>query len=324
MEKLKALVIHSSRIVVTLAMVAAAGVAGWKMWNHYQHDPWTRDGRVRVDIVSVTPDVSGLVTNVAVTHDQKVVKGQPLFTIDRARYELALRQAEATIATQKAAISVQQATVSAHRAALAEAEREAARNDKLGTFVAREVNEQSHTKVAQEQAALAQAEAAVAQAVTGVAQAEAARDVATLNLERTLVRSQVDGMASDISLRSGDYVSPGKPVLALIDAASLRVEGYFEETKLPGLHVGQKVKVHLMGEDKPLWGHIQSIAGAIEDRERGPSASLLPNVNPTFSWVRLAQRIPVRIALDAPPPDLLLIAGRTASVAVVDETETLQ
>jgi multidrug resistance efflux pump len=292
------------------------------MCGHYQNDPWTRDGRVRVDIVSVTPDVSGLVTDVAVTHDQKVVKGQPLFTIDRARFELALRQAEAAIATQKAAISVQQAAVAAHRAALAEAEREAARNDKLGTFVAREVNEQSHTKVAQEQAALAQAEAAVAQAVTGVAQAEAARDVAALNLERTVVRAPVDGMTSDISLRSGDYVSPGKPVLALIDQASLRVEGYFEETKLPRLHVGQKVEVHLMGEDKPLWGHIQSIAGAIEDRERGPSVSLLPNVNPSFSWVRLAQRIPVRVALDAPPPDLLLIAGRTASVSVIDETET--
>jgi multidrug resistance efflux pump len=322
MEKLKALTIQNSRIAVTLAMVVAAGLAGRQMWGHYQNDPWTRDGRVRVDIVSVTPDVSGLVTDVAVTHDQKVVKGQPLFTIDRARFELALRQAEAAIATQKAAISVQQAAVAAHRAALAEAEREAARNDKLGTFVAREVNEQSHTKVAQEQAALAQAEAAVAQAVTGVAQAEAARDVAALNLERTVVRAPVDGMTSDISLRSGDYVSPGKPVLALIDQASLRVEGYFEETKLPRLHVGQKVEVHLMGEDKPLWGHIQSIAGAIEDRERGPSVSLLPNVNPSFSWVRLAQRIPVRVALDAPPPDLLLIAGRTASVSVIDETET--
>lgn len=324
MEKLKArmpaFLVKILSMAFTVALVAVAAMVGMRMWNHYQRDPWTRDGRVRVDVVAITPDVSGLVTEVAVTHDQKVVKGQPLFTVDRARYDLALRQSDAAIATQKAAIAVQKAAVAAHRAALAEAEREATRNDRLGAFVAREAVEQSHTKVAQEQAALAQAEAAVAQAVTGVVQAEAARDVAALNLERTEVLAPVDGMTSDIALRVGDYVSPGKPVLALIDVASLRVEGYFEETKLPRLHVGQKVEVRLMGEDKLMFGHIQSIAGAIEDRERGPSSSLLPNVNPTFSWVRLAQRIPVRITLDAPPTDILLIAGRTANVAVVDET----
>ena len=320
-SRLPAPVVKFLSMALTLGLVAIAALAGLQMWTHSQRDPWTRDGRVRVDVVAITPDVSGLVTEVAVTHDQKVVKGQPLFTIDRARYDLALRQADAAIIAQKAAINVQKAAIAAHRAALAEAEREASRNDRLGNFVAREVAEQSHTKVAQEQAALAQAEAAVAQAVTGIALAEAARDIAALNLERTEVLAPVDGMTSDIALRVGDYVSPGKPVLALIDQASLRVEGYFEETKLPRLHVGQKVEVRLMGEDKPMFGHIQSIAGAIEDRERAPSSSLLPNVNPTFSWVRLAQRIPVRITLDAPPIDILLIAGRTASVAVVDETE---
>ena len=323
MEKLKTLLprllTQTVRVGLTLVVVAAAALAGSRMWNHYQSDPWTRDGRVRADIVEVTPDVSGLVTEVAVTHDQKVIKGQPLFTVDRARYDLALRQADAAIATQKAAVAVQQAAVAAHRALVAEAVREAARNDRLASVVAREVTEQSHTKVAQEQAALAQAEAAVAQAVTALAQAQVSRDVAALNLERTVVVAPVDGMASDISLRVGDYVSPGKPVLALIDAASLRVEGYFEETKLPRLHIGQRVEVALMGENTPLHGHIQSIAGAIEDRERAPSSSLLPNVNPTFSWVRLAQRIPVRIALDSTPADVLLIAGRTASVTVKDD-----
>jgi multidrug resistance efflux pump len=128
-------------------------------------------------------------------------------------------------------------------------------------------------------------------------------------------------MLSDVSLKVGDYVSPGRAVLGLIDSASLRVEGYFEETKLPGLHIGQKVQVRLMGEATPLQGHIQSIAGAIEDRERTASASLVPNVNPTFSWVRLAQRIPVRVKLDSQPANLLLIAGRTASVTVMDASK---
>ena len=306
------------RIGTTLAVTAAAIYAGWGLWRHFQSDPWTRDGRVRAELVEISPDVSGLVTNIRVTHDQKVAKGDVLFTIDRPRFELALRQAEAVIATQRAAVITQRAATDAHRAALAEAQREAARNDTLGVLVAREVVEQAHTKVALEQAALAQAEAAVLQAETMQAQGEVARDVAALNLERTIVRAPCDGMLSDVSLRVGDYVAPGRPVLALIDSASLRVEGYFEETKLPQMRLGQKVEIHLMGERGMLHGHILSIAGAIEDRERGPSASLVPNVNPTFSWVRLAQRIPVRIALDDVPPDVKLIAGRTASVSVVE------
>lgn len=307
-----------SRVLLTFLVILTAGTVGWFLWDYYMNEPWTRDGRVRADIVGITPDVSGLVTEVGVTHDQKVAKGQLLFTIDRARFEMALRQAVAAIATQKATISVQRATIDARRAALAEARREATRNNGLGTLVSREIVEQSQTKVEQEQAALAQAEASVAQAEAATAEAETARDLAALNLERTVVRAPVDGILSDISLRVGDYVSPGKPVLALIDTASLRVEGYFEETKLPRLRVGQKVEVLLMGENKPLQGHIQSIAGAIEDRERGPSASLLPNVNPTFTWVRLAQRIPVRVALDTPPPELRLVAGRTATVTIIE------
>jgi multidrug resistance efflux pump len=275
------------------------------------------------------------VTSVAVVHDQTVKRGQLLFTIDRERYQLALQQADAAIATarasigvQQAAIAVQKAAIVAHRAALAEAQREASRNDGLGTLVSREVIEQSHTKVAEEQAAIAQGEAAVIQAEAGatqadstLAQAQAARAVAALNLDRTDVHAPSDGSLSDVNVRVGDYVSPGKPVMALVDSATLRIEGYFEETKIPHLRVGQAVEVRLMGEEANLPGHIVSIAPAIEDRERGPSASMLPNVNPTFSWVRLAQRIPVRIALDKIPDGFRLIAGRTASVTALQGGE---
>jgi RND family efflux transporter MFP subunit len=277
------------RAAVTLAVVAVAVVAGQRLWTHFQRDPWTRDGRVRADIVQVAPDVSGLVSKVEVVEDAAIKHGQVLFLVDRDRYALALRQADAAVAAQ--------------RSTLAQARREAARNRTLGDLVAGEVMEQSQAHVEQAQAALAQA--------------LAARDVAALNLERTVVRAPVDGYISDLTLRTGDYVTAGKPVLALIDSASLRIEGYFEETKLPGLRIGQPVRVKIMGEPQTLRGHIVSIAPGIQDRDRTSTAGQLPSITPTFSWVRLAQRVPVRVALDERPTDIRLITGRTATVSVV-------
>jgi RND family efflux transporter MFP subunit len=245
---------------------------------------------VRADVAQVAPDVAGLVTRVNVNNDQPVRRGEVLFVIDRDRYVLALRQADASVAAQ--------------RATLDEARRELARNNEVHDLVARETLEQSQAK--------AEASAAALQ------QALAARDTAALNLQRTVVRAPVDGFLTDQTVRTGDYVAPGKPVLGLIDAASFRVEGYFEETKLPRLKPGAPVRIKIMGESRPLRGHIQSIAPGIQDRERQPGQDMLPNVNPTFSWVRLAQRVPVRIALDERPGDLRLITGRTATVSVLE------
>ena len=289
MPNLKTVLLTTGRFAVTAAVVAAAVVGGRALWIHYQVDPWTRDGRVRADVVQVAPDVSGLVTRVEAVNDQTVKAGEPLFYVDRERYALAMRQADANVA--------------AARATLAQARRELLRNRALGELVAAESTEQSAAKVEQADAALAQA--------------DAARDVAKLNLDRTVVYAPTDGFLSDLTLRTGDYVTAGKPVLALIDSRSFRVEGYFEETKLAGLKIGMPVSVRVMGEPGALKGHIQSIAAGIEDRDRAAGANLLPNVNPTFSWVRLAQRVPVRIALDQPPADLRMIAGRTATVAVL-------
>ncbi|CAN5145136.1 HlyD family secretion protein [soil metagenome] len=289
MPNLKTVLPTVGRFAVTAAVVAAAVVGGRALWTHYQVDPWTRDGRVRADVVQVAPDVSGLVIRVEAINDQTVKAGQPLFYVDRERYALALRQADANVA--------------AARATLSQARRELVRNRALGELVAAESTEQSASKVEQADAALAQA--------------EAARDVARLNLERTVVHAPTDGFLSDLTLRTGDYVTAGKPVLALIDSRSFRVEGYFEETKLSGLKIGMPVSVRIMGEPGVLKGHIQSIAAGIEDRDRVAGANLLPNVNPTFSWVRLAQRVPVRVALDQAPDDLRMIAGRTATVAVL-------
>lgn len=273
---------------LTLIAVLIALYAGREIWIYYQVQPWTPDGRVRADIVQIAPDVAGIVTILAVSNDQPVKQGQFLFQIDQERYKLALREAEATLAAQ--------------RAVLAQLRREAARNEELGALVATEISEQSRTKVKE-------AEASLAHAISN-------RDLAALNLQRTRIVSPIDGTLSDLTLRVGNYIPAGKPVMALIDANSLRVEGYFEETKLQRITIGQAARVRLMGDDRILKGHVQSIALGIEDRDRVSGSNLLPNVNPTFSWVRLAQRVPVRIALDD-PHDPTLVAGRTATVTVL-------
>jgi multidrug resistance efflux pump len=260
-----------------------------------------------------------------------VRKGQLLFQLDRARYQVALLQAEAALSQAEAALRTAetaprqaQAVVARDSALLAQSRREAARNAALHELVSTELNEQGRTKVQEADASLQQAKAAlqqskdaVLQARAAVQQAHAQLDAARLNLQRTTVRAPVDGVVTNVDLRPGDYFVTGHQALALVDADSLHVDGYFEETKLPRIRVGDRVSVRLMGEPLVMYGHVQSIAAAIEDRERTPSANLVANVNPTFSWVRLAQRIPVRVVLDHPPANVRLIAGRTATVVVL-------
>jgi multidrug resistance efflux pump len=286
---MKARILALSRFTVTIVAVIVAIIAGRYLWDRYEFQPWTRDGRVRADVVQVAADVSGLITDVAIHDNQAVRKGDTLFVVDRARFALALRQAEATIVSRTAILD--------------EARREDARNRGLGNLVAGELRDQSAAKVAEADAALTEA--------------LVARDIAKLNLERTTVVATVNGVVANVELQPGDYATAGRPIFALIDTDSLHVDGYFEETKLPRIHLGDRVEIKLMGEPQILYGHVEGIAGGIEDRERGPSANLLPNVSPTFSWVRLAQRIPVRIAFDRPPADVRLVAGRTATVTVL-------
>ena len=276
------------RISVTvLAVLVALFVARW-MWIHYELEPWTRDGRVRADTVSVAPDVAGLVVAVNVHDNSPVKRGEVLFLIDPVRYRLALEQAEAAIKTDQAALD--------------EAKREAYRNRVLGTLVSVEQADQTRTRVEQGEAALVQA--------------IANRDTALVNLERTAVRALVPGWATNVQLRPGDYASAGRTVMALIDSDSLHIDGYFEETKLPRIHAGDAVRAYLMGHRLAIEGHVESVSGGVVDRERQPTESPLANVNPTFQWVRLAQRIPVRIHIDRVPADTRLIAGLTTTVIV--------
>jgi multidrug resistance efflux pump len=276
------------RILVTLILVIAALLAARWMWTHYQVEPWTRDGRVRADVVLVSPDVAGLVTQVDVRDNAPVHRGERLFVLDQPRYAVAVEQAQAALLSQTTA--------------LAQARREDARNRKLGDLVPAETVEEGASKVAQLQAA--------------VANAQAGLDAARLNLDRTTVYAPVDGTVANVDLHRGDYLAAGHPAMGLVDVASLHVDGYFEETKLSRIRVGDRATVQLVGDPRRLQGHVASISPGIVDRERAPSGDLLPNVNPTFSWVRLAQRIPVRIQLDKTPADATLISGRTATVVV--------
>ena len=280
------------RVAVTLAALVLAGLVGWQLWVYYLGSPWTRDGRLRADIVQVAPDVSGLVVEVGVRDNQAIAAGDLLFRIDPERYRLALAQAEAAVANRKAA--------------LAQANRDAERYRRLDA-----------TAVAQAQRE--QAQSVADQALAALQQAEADRELAALNLARTEIRSPVAGSVTNLKLEAGDYVAAGRAVVAVVDRESFHVDGYFEETKLRLIRPGDRATIYLIGEPEPLEGVVEGIASAIADRERSDGADLLANVNPTFAWVRLAQRVPVRIRIEEVPPGVQLIAGRTASVVITPE-----
>lgn len=295
------------RLLVTVLMVAAAVWAGWQLWDHYELAPWTRNGRVRANVVQVAPDVSGMVVDVAVQDNQAVAAGALLFSLDKARFELALEQAEATVATQRIAISNQ-------RTALAQAQRESNRNSDLGDLISLEVREQSRLKVDQAKGALQSAEAALRQA-------QVTLNTSSLNLQRTEVRAPTAGLVTNLDLRQGAYASAGHPVMALVDAGSIYVEGYFEENKLARIRLGDRVRVTPMGA-AALEGTVEGIAAGIADRDRSTSSNLLPSVNPTFNWVRLAQRVPVRVKLDQMPSTTHLVSGQTVAVEVLEAART--
>ncbi|HHA2758628.1 MULTISPECIES: biotin/lipoyl-binding protein [Stenotrophomonas] len=277
----------------TLVVFAIAVVAALSLWNRYETRPWTRDGRVRADVVRVASDMGGLVTQVLVHDNQRVSAGQLLLVLDQPRFAAALEKADAA--------------VSSARATLALARRESTRDNALGNLVASETRERNAAKVDTELAALAQA--------------RAEQRVAQLNVRRTEVRATTDGIVTNLDLHAGDYLQPGAQALALIDIGSLRIEGYFEETKLGCITEGDAAVARLMGDARDVRGHVDTIAAGIADDQRSSTHNLLPAVAPTYTWVRLAQRIPVRIHIDDAPADTRLIVGRTANVTITPSAQ---
>src|SRR5271165_1404067 len=280
------------RVLLTLVLLISVGLVGYDMAVYYLYSPWTRDGRVRADVVTVAADVSGYVTDLRVRSNQTVKKGDILFVVDQARYRIALADAEAEVATRLAQYQMQQQQYE-RRSKLT-----------LNLSISAEDLENIHRQAQSANAAWQQA--------------IAERDLAALNLKRTEVRATVNGFVTNLDLENGDYASPGKAMLALIDSDSYYVDAYLEETKIPQVKIGTPAVIHLMNGAPDLQGTVEGIAHGITDYDNHDGPDLLASVNPTFTWVRLAQRVPVRIRLTNVPPDVLVSAGMTCTVVLTD------
>jgi RND family efflux transporter MFP subunit len=284
------LVRHFVRTVVTLVMVSIAAVLLVAVWRTYMTAPWTRDGRVQAEVVDIAPEVPGTIASVPVHDNQFVLKGDVLFELDAVRFRLAIAEAQAAVerATQRLRLD----------------ESNARRRQGLNGVVSAEE---------QQQYAIT---AAVASA--GLDAARVALALANLNMARSVLRSPVNGYVTNLRLRVGDYATVGQPRVALIDADTFWIYGYFEETQIHGVHVGDLARIKLMGYRQTLTGHVESITRGINDQDSQINRYGLPDVNPVFTWVRLAQRIPVRVAIGTVPPGILLASGMTCSISVAD------
>ena len=275
-------------LLATLLVLALAIWIGRTLWEHYMNTPWTRDGRVRAVIINVAADVNGYVVGVPVKDNQLVKKGDVLLEIDPEHYQIVVKQAQSLVASRKATWEMRK--VNAHR-----------RADMDNLVISRE-NRDDASNIAD--SALADYQHALAQL-----------DAAQLDLKRTKVLATVDGYVTNLNVHRGDYARVGDPKMAVIDQDSFWVYGFFEETKLPHIRVGDKADLQMMSGEV-LKGHVESISRGIYDRDNPESRELVADVNPTFNWVRLAQRVPVRIHIDEIPDGFLLAAGTTCTVIV--------
>lgn len=281
---MKTIKYFSSLLVLVLALIA-----GWWLWNYYMQSPWTRDGKVRAEQVSVTPQVSGTITRLLVKDNQFVHAGEVLFSIDETPYHIAVLNAEAQLAKSQSD--------------LAKANNEANRRRHLSrNYISAEDLDTANINVKAMQASVAVAEATLKQA--------------QWQLTQTVVKAPVDGWVTNLSTRPGDYATTGQPVFALVDSHSFYVVGYFEETKLRHIREGAPAQIVLYSGSRTLQGHVSSIGRAIYDQSVETDSGLVPDVKPNIPWVRLAQRIPVRIAFDQLPRDLTLVSGTTCTVSV--------
>jgi multidrug resistance efflux pump len=281
--------IRTVPVLITLAMTVFAVVLGWAMWDAYMGAPWTRDGTVRTYVVTMAPEVAGRIVELPVVDNQLVHKGDLLLAIDPTNYKIALQLADA---------AVDQALAKAENA-----QREAERRRKLDDL-----------SVSVEQKQIFNANAVAAQAQ--YQQAVANRAQAKVNLERTQIRSPVNGWVTNLYARVGDYAAIGKNAISVVDADSFWVDAYFEETQLASMHEGDPARIKLMGYSQIVQGEVGGVARGINVSNAQSDPQGLATVNPIFTWVRLAQRVPVHIGIDQVPDGVRLVAGMTATVQV--------
>lgn len=283
----------AAKRLATLLLALVAVLFSILAWDHYLSAPWTRDGRVRVQVASVAPEVSSRIKDLRVADNQFVRKGDVLYVIDPFDFDLALRTSKATLQQTAADLQVK--------------ERQSERQRKLSNLATTPEQQQISAGNA------IQAEAAFEAAQYQVAQAE-------INLKRTEVRSPVNGYVTNLLLRAGDYARQGVTNLSIIDTDSFWIDGYFEETKMARVCMGARVEAKLMGYSAPIIGHVNTITRGLSVSNASAGAQGLPNVDPIYTWVRLAQRVPVRISIDEVPSGVPLVSGMTATVTIRDKS----
>lgn len=333
-------------VLFTALVVVVAVVMGRAMWAAYMGAPWTRDGTVRAYVVTMAPEVSGQIIDLPVGDNQLVRKGDLLMSIDPTNYriavsqtEAAVEQAQANIKSVDAQIVVQQAQISASQAQLDEAQaalvfaqQQAGRYGALaqsGTSSVQNAQQYASQLHQQEAAVLtAKANLNLAQQQVGalnaqrlsaegtLAAARAQLHQAQVNLERTRIVSPVDGYVTNLLTHAGDYLNVGTEAMSIVDSGSFWIDGYFEETNLEPIRIGDPAKIKLMGYSQTVHGYVGSIARAISVANAAPNGQGVASVNPIFTWVRLAQRVPVHINISDVPADIILVAGMTATVQI--------
>lgn len=273
----------------TLVIFAVALCVGWLLWNYYMQSPWTRDGKVRAEQVSITPQVSGTITHLNVVDNQFVKTGSVLFKIDDTPYQIAELNAQAQLAQS--------------RSELSKATNEASRRHHLPrSYISAEDMDTADINVKAAEAAVKAAQATLKQA--------------QWQLSQTTVTAPVDGWVTNLSARTGNYATTGQPIFALVDSHSFYVVGYFEETKLRHIQPGNAASIILYSGHQPLSGRVESIGRAIYDQSIENENDLVPDIKPNVPWVRLAQRVPVRIRLDNVPQGVTLVSGTTCTVSI--------
>lgn len=277
-------------MAMTLVLIGAIVVVLVYIWDSYMYTPWTRDGRVRADVVNIAPDVSGWIDELHAQNSREVKTGDVLFTVDHARYQVAVDLAQAQ--SDSAKVSWDRATNVYKR-----------RTQMSADAVSREEVDTSRLDMMEKQASYKQSVAVL--------------NSAKIDLARTTYTSPASGKIINLELEKGDYVNRGVNRLALVKDDSYYVTGYFEETKIPGIKIGDKVEIWLMAGTLKLEGHVESIDSGISNSNSTPGNQMLPSVEATFAWVRLAQRIPVNIKIDQVPEGVNLSSGMSATLKIV-------
>jgi len=282
------------KLLLTLAIVGAGLFFAYHKYIDYIENPWTRDGQVRTQVVQVTPRVNGMVTKIHIVDNQKVKKGDLLFEIDPSQYQVKLNQAQARLQRTK----------------------EAAKGTKIEFDRVKNIYAKDKGAVSQKD--LVRNETNYYKSLADIDSSEEQVNTAKLNLSYTKVFAEVDGYVSNINFQIGSQASANKPILALVDENAYWVFGFFREDAIPEVEVGDDAVVTLLAyPDIPLKGKVESIAWGIAHSDGNPGNNLLPSVKPVFQWIRLAQRIPVRIKLDKLPENVKLRFGLTASVMII-------